>query len=77
MEEWRRLYHRKHRQLVKKDKRRYLLEVDVKYPKGLRENDNNLAFLVEKMKIGREEKLVLNLKNERDMWYTSKHWIKH
>ena len=35
--------------LVKKDKRGYLLEVDVKYPKELHENCNELSFLVEKM----------------------------
>ena len=39
-------------ELVKKDKRGYLLEVDVEYPKGLHENHNELPFLVEKMKIG-------------------------
>ena len=44
-------------ELVKRDKRGYLLEVDVEYPKGLHENHNELPFLVEKMKIGREEKL--------------------
>ena len=51
--------------LVKKDKRGYLLEVNVKYPKGLHENHNELPFLVEKMKIGREEKLVPNLKHKK------------
>ena len=50
--------------LVKKDKREYLLEVDLIYPKGLHENHNELPFLVEKMKIGREEKLVTNLKRK-------------
>ena len=54
--------------LVKKDRMRYLLEVDVEYPKVLHENHNELPFLVEKMKIGREEKLVPKIK--RDMWYT-------
>ena len=48
-------------ELVKKSKRGYLLEVDVKYPKELHENHNELPFLVKKMKIGREEKLVPNL----------------
>ena len=51
--------------LVKKDKRGYLLEVDVKYPKELHKNHNELPFLAEKMKIGREEKLVPNLKNKK------------
>ena len=40
-------------ELVKKDKRRYVLEVDVEYPKELHENHNELQFLVERMKIGR------------------------
>ena len=40
-------------ELDKKDKRGYLLEVDVKYPKEMHENHNELSFLVEKMKIGR------------------------
>ena len=49
--------------LSKKGKRRYLLEVDVEYPKGLQENHNELPILVERMKIGRDEKLVPNLKD--------------
>ena len=41
--------------LVKKDKRGYLLEVDVEYPKELHENHNELPFLAERMKSeGRE-----------------------
>ena len=52
-------------ELVKKDKRGYLLEVDVKYPKELHENHNELPFLVDKMKIGREEKLVPSLKRKK------------
>ena len=51
--------------LVKKDKRGYLLEVDVDYPKEPHENHNELPFLVERMKIGREEKLVPNLKDKK------------
>ena len=51
--------------LVKKDKRGYLLEIDVKYPKGFHENYNELSFLVEKMKIKRVEKLVPNLKRKK------------
>ena len=34
------------------------MEVNVKYPKGLQENPNELPFLTEKVKIGRVEKLV-------------------
>ena len=51
-------------ELVKEDKRGYLLEVNVKYPKELLENHNKLPFLAERMKIGREEKLVPNLEKE-------------
>ena len=47
---------------VEKDKRGYLLEVDVKYPKELHENYNELPFLAEKLKIKRAEQLVPNLK---------------
>ena len=49
-------------ELFKKDKRGYLLEVDVKYPKELRENHNELPFLIQKMKIKKVEKLMPNLK---------------
>ena len=52
-------------ELVKKDKREYLLEVDVKYAKQLHENHNKLPFLFEKMKTGMEEKLVSNLKHKK------------
>ena len=52
-------------ELVKKDKRGYILEVDVEYPKELHENHNELPFLTEKMKIGRLEKLVPNLKDKK------------
>ena len=52
-------------ELVKKDERGYLLEVDVKYPKELHENHKVLPFLVEKMRIGREKKLVPNLKDKK------------
>ena len=54
-------------ELVKKGKRGYLLEVDVEYPKELHENHNELLFSIEKMKIGREEKLVPNLKDKKDI----------
>ena len=47
---------------VQKDKTGYLLEVNVKYPKELHKNHNELPFLVEKRNIGREEKLVPKLK---------------
>ena len=51
--------------LVKKDKRGFLLEVDVEYPKELHENHNELPFFVEKMEIGRDKKLVPNLKDKK------------
>ena len=52
-------------EIVKKDKRLYLLEVDVDYSKGLHENHNELPFLTERMKIGKIEKLVTNLKDKK------------
>ena len=52
-------------ELDKKDKRGYILEVDVNYPKELHKNHNELPFLTERMKIGRVEKLVPNLKNKK------------
>ena len=51
--------------LVKNDKGAYLLEVDVEYPKELHENHNKLPFLTERMKVGRVEKLVPNLKDKK------------
>ena len=51
--------------LVKKDKRGYLLEVDAEYPKELHESHNELPFLAERMKIGREEILVPNPKDKK------------
>ena len=50
---------------LKKDEKGYLLEVNVDYPKQLHENHNELPFLTERMKIGRVEKLVPNLKNKK------------
>ena len=52
-------------ELVKKNKKVYLLEVDVENPKELHENHNELPFLTERMKIGRVEKLVPNLKDKK------------
>ena len=51
--------------LVQKDKKGYILEVDVEYPKELHKKHNELPFLVERMKIGRVEKLVPNLKDKK------------
>ena len=50
---------------MKKDKRGYLLEVDVEYPKELHENHNELPVLAERMKISKVEKLVQNLKHKK------------
>ena len=61
----RRLYPEKIDKLVKKDKRGYLFEVDVEYPKELHENYNQLPFFAERMKIGRGEKLAPNLKDKK------------
>ena len=51
--------------LVKKDKRGYLLEVDVEYRKELHKNHNELPVLAERMKIGGEQKLLPNLKDKK------------
>ena len=50
---------------VKKDMKGYLSEVDVEYPKGMHENHNELPFLAERIKIGREEKLAPNLRDKK------------
>ena len=50
---------------VKKDKGKYLLGIDVEYPKELHEYHNELPFLVEKIKIVREETLLPNLKDKK------------
>ena len=42
----------------------YILEVDVEYPEELHKMHNNLAFMPEKMKINKVEKLVPNLYNK-------------
>ena len=44
----------------------------MEYPKGLLENHNELPFLAEGMKIGREEKLVPNQGTES----STKAWFK-
>ena len=51
--------------IVKKDKGKYLLGIDVEYPKELHEYHNELPFLVEKIKIVREETLLPNLKDKK------------
>ena len=49
---------------VKKDKKGYILNVDVKYFKELQKNHNKLSFLAERMKIGKMETLIPNLKDK-------------
>ena len=55
--------------LVKKDKKGYILEVDIEYPKNLHKEHNQLPFLPERMKIGKVEKLVPNLADSISMLY--------
>ena len=50
---------------MKKNKKGYILEVDVDYPKSLHDQHNDLPFLPERMKIGKAEKLVPNLNNKK------------
>ena len=52
-------------ELLKKDKRGYISEVDVEHPRELHESHNELSFLTERMKIGRVENLVPNLKHKK------------
>ena len=50
--------------LVKRNGKGYLLEVDVKYPTELHDKHNDLPLLPEKMKINKVEKLIPNLYNK-------------
>ena len=52
-------------ELLKKNKRGYISEVDVEYPRELHESHNELSFLTEGMKIGRVENLVPNLNHKK------------
>ena len=45
--------------------KRYILEVDVKYPKKLHDSHSDLPFLPRRMKIDKWKKLVCNLHNEK------------
>ena len=51
--------------LMKKDNKRYILEVDVDYPKDLHKSHNKLPFLSERMKIGKVDKLVPNINKKK------------
>ena len=53
-------------ELVKRDSKGYLLEVDVKYPEGLHDLHNDLPFMCEKMEINKVEKLVPNLYDKKN-----------
>ena len=53
-----------------KDKKGYILEVDVKYPKKLHELHSDLPFLTERMEINKCKKLVCNLYDKKNMLYT-------
>ena len=50
---------------IKKDKKGYILEVNVEYPKELHKNHYELPFLVERMKIGKVEKLTPDIKSNQ------------
>ena len=47
--------------LLKADEKRYILEVDIEYPKKPKNDHKKLLFLVEKIKIGKMGYLVTNL----------------
>ena len=49
---------------------RYILEVDVKYPKKLHGLHEDLPFLPERMKIDKCKKLVCNLYDKKTMLFT-------
>ena len=57
-------------ELVKRDSKGYLLEVDVKHPKELHDLHNDFLFMCKKVKINKVEKLVPNL-------YDKKNYIIH
>ena len=46
--------------------KRYILEVDVKYPKKLHDLQSDLPFLPKRMKIDKCKKLVCNLHNKKN-----------
>ena len=51
------------------DKKGYILEVDVKYPKQLHDLHSDLPFLPERMEINKCKKLVCNLYDKKNMLY--------
>ena len=50
--------------------KRYILEVDVEYPKRLHNLHNDLPFLLERMSIKKCNKLVCNLYDKKNMLHT-------
>ena len=54
------------------DKKRYIFEVDVKYPKKLHDLRSDLPFLPERMEINKCKKLVCNLYNKQKISSTHK-----
>ena len=48
----------------------YLLEVDVRYPTDLHDSHNDLPLMCDKMKINKVEKLVPNLKDNKELHNT-------
>ena len=44
----------------------FINTIHIEYPKELHENHNELPFLAERMNIGKEEKLLANLKDEKE-----------
>ena len=54
------------RKLAKREDKGYLLEVDVSYLRDLHDFHNDFPFMCERLKIGRIEKLVPNLRNKKN-----------
>ena len=48
----------------------YILEVDIKYPKNLRDLHSDLPFLHERVKINKCNKFVCNLFDKKTMLFT-------
>ena len=53
--------------------KKYILEVDVKYPKNLHDFHSDLPFLTERMKIDKWKKLVYNLYDKKAMLFIYDH----
>ena len=57
-------------ELATRTDKRYILEVDVSYPRELHDSQNDLPFMCERMEINNVEKLVPNL-------YDKKNYVTH